>query len=121
MRFLLLSFVFVVLGAANFTFAQFNMSQLGYVDIPTLHTTKLNGIWGYTDEAGNEYALVGTEDGVSIVDITVPAAATEILFIPGLNSVWREIKTVGDYAYVTTEASEGLLIIDLSIYVHDFL
>ena len=94
--------------------AQFNMSQLGYVDIPAMHTTKLNGIWGYTDEAGNEYALVGTEDGVSIVDITTPAAASEILFIPGLNSIWREIKTVGDYAYVTTEASEGLLIIDLS-------
>lgn len=95
-------------------FAQLNMTQLGYLDIPTNHTTALNGIWGYTDELGNEYALVGTEDGVSIVNITVPSSASEIVFIPGMNSIWREIKTNGDYAYVTTEAEEGLLIIDLS-------
>lgn len=95
-------------------FAQLNMTQLGYLDIPTNHTTALNGIWGYTDELGNEYALVGTEDGVSIVNITVPSSPSEIVFIPGLNSIWREIKTNGDYAYVTTEAEEGLLIIDLS-------
>ncbi|MBI3135233.1 MAG: choice-of-anchor B family protein [Bacteroidetes bacterium] len=94
--------------------AQLNMTQLGYLDIPTNHATQLNGIWGYTDEAGNEYALVGTKDGVSIVDITVPSNPAEILFIAGQNSIWREIKTNGDYAYVTTEAEEGLLIIDLS-------
>lgn len=90
------------------------MTQLGFLDIPELHATGLNGIWGYTDESGNEYALVGTKDGVSIVDITVPSNPVEILFIPGMNSIWREIKTNGDYAYVTTEAEEGLLIIDLT-------
>lgn len=94
--------------------AQLNMTQLGYLDLPTNHSTKLNGIWGYTDELGNEYALCGTEDGVSIVDITIPANPTEIAFISGQHSIWREIKTNGDYAYVTTEAAEGLLIIDLS-------
>ena len=35
-------------------------------------------------------------------------------FVPGLNSIWRDIKTYGHYAYVTTEAYNGLLIIDLS-------
>jgi choice-of-anchor B domain-containing protein len=103
-----------LLGTGFSASAQTNMTQLGYLDIPTIHNTKLNGIWGYTDENGNEYALVGTEDGVSIVNITVPSAAAELAFIPGMNSIWREIKTVGDYAYVTTEAEEGLLIIDLT-------
>ncbi|MBK7129504.1 MAG: choice-of-anchor B family protein [Crocinitomicaceae bacterium] len=97
-----------------YIYAQVNMTQLGYLDIPTLHDTGLNGIWGYTDETGKEYALVGTEDGVSIVDISLPSSPIEIVFIPGENSIWREIKTNGDYAYVTTEADEGLLIIDLS-------
>jgi hypothetical protein len=54
------------------------------------------------------------ETGVSIVDITNAASPNELVFIPGANSIWREIKTNGDYAYVTTEAEEGLLIIDLS-------
>ena len=109
-----LLFVILFFGFGILSKAQLNMTQLGYLDIPTLHSTGLNGIWGYTDEAGNEYALVGTEGGVSIVDITVPSTPVEIVFIPGLNSIWRELKTVGDYAYVTTEADAGLLIIDLS-------
>ncbi|MEX1003311.1 MAG: choice-of-anchor B family protein [Crocinitomicaceae bacterium] len=95
-------------------FSQINMSQLGYLDIPTLHSTELNDIWGYTDEMGNEYAIVGTMDGTSIVDVSDPANPVEISWFPGLNSIWRDMKVYDDYAYVTTEANEGLLIIDLS-------
>jgi choice-of-anchor B domain-containing protein len=94
--------------------AQINMSQLGYLDIPSLHNTELNDIWGYTDEDGNEYALVGCFDGTSVVDVTDPANPTEIAWFPGMNSIWRDLKVYDDYAYVTTEANEGLLIIDLS-------
>jgi choice-of-anchor B domain-containing protein len=90
------------------------MTQIGFLDIPALHGTELNDIWGYTDEEGNEYAIVGCFDGTSIVDISDPTTPVEILWIPGMNSIWRDIKTVGDYAYVTTEATEGLLCIDLS-------
>lgn len=96
------------------SFAQLNMTQLGYLDIPDTHATGLNDIWGYEDEDGNEYAIVGAMDGVSVVDVTDPANPTEIEWIPGMNSIWRDIKTHGDYAYITTEASEGLLIIDLT-------
>ena len=37
-----------------------------------------------------------------------------MFFISDLNSTWRDIKTWGNYAYVTTEADAGLLIVDLS-------
>lgn len=94
--------------------AQLNITELGYLDIPALHSTICNDIWGYEDELGNEYALVGTEDGVSIVDITDPTAPVEVSWIPGMHSIWRDIKTYGDVAYVTTEALQGLMIIDLS-------
>lgn len=96
------------------TFGQLNMAELGRLDIPETHTTELNDIWGYTDEAGNEYALVGTMDGVSIVDVTDPSAPTEVFWTPGSNSIWRDLKTYNDYLYVTTEALDGLMIIDLS-------
>ncbi|UKN02461.1 choice-of-anchor B family protein [Paracrocinitomix mangrovi] len=103
-----------VLVALSFTgMSQLNMSQLGQLDVPTTHATFCNDIWGYTDESNNEYALVGTEDGVSIVDVTDAANPAEIFWIDGMNSIWRDLKTVGDYVYVTTEAEEGLLIIDL--------
>ena len=85
-----------------------------------------NDIWGYA-EGLNEYALVGTPTGFSVVDITDPSTPTELFFISGTNSIWRDIKTWDKYAYVTTEASDGLLIVDLSdltgdtyVYTEDF-
>lgn len=105
-------FTFLTLTASSF--AQLNMTELGALDIPTIHSTGLNDVWGYTDEVGNEYALVGAKDGVSIVDITDPATPVEVFWTPGLNSIWRDLKTNGDYLYVTTEALQGLMIIDLT-------
>ena len=93
---------------------QHNMSLLANLHIESMHNTELNDIWGYTDGAGNEYALVGTHDGVSIVDISTPTNPVEVFWVPGMNSIWRDIKTYGSYAYVTTEALEGVLIINLS-------
>lgn len=96
------------------TYAQLNIDSVSHIDYNALHSTKLNDIWGYTDELNNEYALVGARKGVSIVDVTTPSNPQEIFWTQGLNSVWRDLKTFGDYAYVTTEADDGLLIMDLS-------
>lgn len=88
-----------------------SISHLNYVD---LHDTYLNDVWGYTDETGKEYALVGARKGTSIVDVSNPANPQEIFWEPGMESVWRDLKTFGDYAYITTEAENGLLILDLT-------
>ena len=94
--------------------AQLNMSELGYLDLVSLHNSDASDIWGYVDGSGNEYAIVGLNDGTSIVDVTDPANPFEVFFEPGMNSIWRDIKTWGNYAYVTTEEPQGLLIVDLS-------
>lgn len=99
---------------AGTSFAQLNIDSIGHLDVHTMHNQRLNDIWGYTDEMGNEYALVGGTKGTSVVDISDPSNPVEVFFEPGMESVWRDLKTVGDYAYVTTEAANGLLIIDLS-------
>lgn len=91
-----------------------NVDLLGQVDYEALHGTELNDIWGYVDENGNEYALVGAEKGVSIVDVTDPENPVEIYWLSGSNSVWRDLKVYGDYAYITTEGYDGLQIIDLT-------
>lgn len=91
-----------------------NMNILGRLDYGVLHGTGLSDVWGYVDEFGNEYALVGAQDGTSVVSLANPALPTEIFWEPGSNSTWRDLKTWGDYAYITTEANDGLLIIDLT-------
>ena len=99
-----------------FVFSQsgWNMNLLGSFDYETNHNTKCNDIWGWEDGNGNEYALVGLENGFSCVDVTNPSSPTEMFFISDINSTWRDIKSWGNYAYITTEANAGLLIVDLS-------
>ena len=120
MRLLRSTFLFTLLAAS--AFAQFqpgvnnNVTRLG-------HQHKYNGysnIWGYTDSRGNEYALVGADLGLSIVNITDPAKPVEVDFVPGPGpTAWREIKVYNNYAYVVSEAStpvehSGLQAVDLS-------
>ncbi len=70
--------------------------------------------WGWTAPDGREYALLGVNNGTSVIDITTPASPQEISFIPGPTSQWRDIKTYQNYAYVVNETSGGMHIIDLS-------
>ncbi|MFK7784504.1 MAG: choice-of-anchor B family protein, partial [Crocinitomicaceae bacterium] len=108
-------FSFLLLALLPFlSFSQLNIDSVGHVNFTALHDTGLNDIWGYVDEDNNEYALVGAIKGTSVVDVTNPATASEVFWEPGMQSIWRDLKTYGDYAYVTTEAQNGLLIIDLS-------
>lgn len=74
----------------------------------------LANIGGYTDNSGNEYALVGTDFGLSIVDVTDPDNPVIKFTVNGPSSSWREVKTYRNVAYVTTEGGGGLQVIDLS-------
>lgn len=94
--------------------AQFSIDSLSHIDYQALHGANLNDVWGYTDELGNEYAIVGTSKGTSIVNITNGTQPQEVFWLPGSESIWRDPCVYGNYAYVTTEAEDGLLIIDLS-------
>jgi choice-of-anchor B domain-containing protein len=78
-------------------------------------TPSAAGCWGYTSPDGRRLALVGTSQGTAIAEVTQPAQSRAIAFVEGAESQWREIKTYGHYAYVTTEARNfGLDIIDLA-------
>ncbi len=94
--------------------AQLNMTQLGHIDLVSMHGSDLSDVWGYTDPSGEEYAIVGLNNGTSICHVTNPSSITEVFYEPGMNSVWRDMKVWNDHAFITTEALNGLLIIDLS-------
>lgn len=74
----------------------------------------LSNIWGYVDTTGKEYALVGANNGLSVVNVSNPAQPFKRFFVPGPTSSWREVRTWGKYAYVTTEAGTGVKIVDMS-------
>ena len=63
--------------------------------------------WTYVHSDGREYAVLGTTTGTSIVNVTNPAEPYEVTFIPGLASQWREMKSFGNYIYISTEAQGG--------------
>lgn len=113
-RFLL----FFLLAAFNTLHSQnFNITLLGKL---SYGGERLSNIWGWVDTAdGKEYALVGGADGLSIVDVSIPSNPTEIIQIPvppdSDSCIWREVRTWGNYAYVTTECGTmGLQIVELT-------
>jgi len=73
-----------------------------------------NDCWGYTAPNGNEYALLGTTTGLSVVSLVDPDNPYETGFFAGASSPWRDIKTYDHWAYVVNEAGGGLMIVDLS-------
>lgn len=81
--------------------------------------TSYSDIWGYA-AGGREYAIMGTLNGTSIVDVTGPEQPVEVAFIAGAQSPWRDIKTYSHYAYVVHDANQdqfarpGMQIIDLA-------
>jgi choice-of-anchor B domain-containing protein len=112
-KFLFVGFLSFLFCLPSQALAQLNVDSLSHINYQQLHAANLNDVWGYVDELGNEYALVGTSKGTSIVDVTDPANPVEVFWLPGSESIWRDPSSHGDYAYVTTEAEDGMLIIDL--------
>ena len=92
--------------------SNYNLSLLGTYDN---YTSEGTDIWGWVASDGSEYALVGLNDGFSVVNVTNPSSPVEEFYISDVSSTWRDIKTWGHYAYITTDANDpGLLIVDLS-------
>ena len=109
------NFTKLIIFILLFPFFLLSQSSLNMVQIGNLsYNQDLNDVWGYVDLNGNEHALVGCANGFSYVDVSNPSNPQEVFFISGSNSVWRDLKTWGKYAYVTTEAEDGLLIVDLT-------
>ncbi|MBP6730833.1 MAG: choice-of-anchor B family protein, partial [Chitinophagales bacterium] len=97
-----------------FCVAQKNITLLGHLPYGNVSCSNLTG---YADSLGREYALVGTEQGLSIVAIDTPTNPRELFLVPGAtgnSALWREVREYKGYAYVTTEESSGLVIVNLN-------
>lgn len=78
-----------------------------------------NDLWGWTDPMdGREYVLLGKRDGTWFIDVTSPFAPRLVGKLPttGLaNSLWRDIKVVGESMVVVSEVTNShLQVFDLA-------
>jgi hypothetical protein len=80
-----------------------NVALLAHLD----NYAAYSACWSYVHSDGREYAILGTDAGTSIVNITNPSVPYEVAFIPGLPSVWREMKQYRNWVYISTEAAGG--------------
>jgi len=72
-----------------------------------------NDCWGYVSPSGREYAIIGLSHGTGFAEITDPDNAAVVGYIAGPQSIWRDIKTYGQYAYAVSEGGSGIQVIDL--------
>ncbi len=95
-----------------------SLGRLGY-------TLTINDVWGWVDTVNNkEYALVGVQNGLSVVDVTNPSNPIQTNFFAGASSTWRDMKTYGNYAYTVHDnyngTSNGIFIVDMTTITNTF-
>jgi choice-of-anchor B domain-containing protein len=101
------------------------LSHLAF-DVLKPASTRANDIWGYTDlNTGREYAFIGVETGVAILDISDPTAPEQVGAPIGSATTWRDIEIYQQfdtaaqrwraYAYIVADnAPDPLMVLDLS-------
>ncbi|REJ80370.1 MAG: choice-of-anchor B family protein [Bacteroidetes bacterium] len=114
-----LALLSILTSCILFSMPVFAQKNLTLVSSMSFSPQSVAGCWHYTDTANNTYALLGTSDGISIVDITNHANPSFLFQLPGVNSLWHEVKVQGDFAYAVSEGTDtagiknGVQIIDL--------
>ena len=101
--------IFLLLSTFCMVQGQKNMQLIGSLPF----AERINDIWGYENNQGEQYALIGSESAINIVDVTIPSNPILLFSIQGATSTWRDVKVYEDFAYVVNEENGGLLIVDL--------
>lgn len=75
-----------------------------------------SGVGGWTSSTGREFGAVGQTDGTAFVEILADGSLVYLGRLPTQtsSSSWRDMKVIGDFVYIGSEASNhGLQIFDL--------
>jgi len=91
---------------------------LSQVDLASLGATAANDSWGWTDpDNGNEYAIIGLNNGTAFIDISDPSGPIYLGKLPTAtqNSPWRDVKVYKNHAFIVSEAANhGMQVFDLT-------
>jgi choice-of-anchor B domain-containing protein len=96
-----------------------NVDMLSFLSLADMGSNRDgNDIWGWTDPTTEkEYALVGTMDGTSFVDVTDPVNPVFVARVPGQGSpsIWRDLKVYKNHVFIGSEAANhGMQVFDLT-------
>lgn len=65
----------------------------------------LTDLWGHVGAGGEELALVGVVNGVSVVRLPADGPPEEVAWLGGCLTEWRDLKVWGDKLYVVNDAT----------------
>lgn len=97
--------------------SSFNMSLWGHWDsdkVPALsndeYGIRYNEVWGWVNpQTGREYALIGSQMGVHIIDVSDKEHIKEVDFVAGRSDsvINRDFKSEGNYVYAFAHQKAG--------------
>ncbi len=84
--------------------------------VATFQFTGINGsdTWGWRAPNGDQYAIMGVQEGVVFINVTTMEVVDTIPAVGG-PCLWQDIKTYQHYAYSVSECNgNGLMVMDMS-------
>ncbi|PSN63745.1 hypothetical protein BS50DRAFT_602463 [Corynespora cassiicola Philippines] len=75
-----------------------------------------NDVWGWTSADGREFGAVGQTDGTAFVEVKSDGSLVYVGRLPTATvaSSWRDMKVIGNFVYIGSEAPDhGLQIFDM--------
>ncbi|KAF1842957.1 uncharacterized protein K460DRAFT_136923 [Cucurbitaria berberidis CBS 394.84] len=112
-------FAAAIRGDSNNTFKCNNIDLYHFLSHADLGSNKARGSssWGWTSKDGREFVAIGQFDGTAFAEISSEGKLVYLGRLPQydrIGSNWREIRVVGDYAIIGSEAiNSGVQIFDL--------
>lgn len=111
----------IVLAGTNGLGSSWDDAGSGVVFVAQIPVNVLGGtgngsdLWHHVSASGREYGIVTTRESVAWVEVTNPNDPVVVHIHPrgAVSSLWGDVKTIGDHAYVDGE-SGGTLVFDMS-------
>lgn len=94
--------------------APVNVELLAAANDHNIGSRSYSDVWGFVGDDGREYGVIGVREATVIYDLSDPQEPIEVAYIPGTNSIWRDIKSHDGFVYVVADrGQDGLLIVDM--------
>ncbi|MCC7015268.1 MAG: choice-of-anchor B family protein [Planctomycetes bacterium] len=97
------------------------LSWLTLSDFGVPSSGNANVCWGYVSPSGTNYALVGLSTGTGFVRLTDPSNPEIITVMSGPQSLWRDVRVFGQYAYAVSEGGQGVQVFNLAQIDNDVI
>jgi choice-of-anchor B domain-containing protein len=92
-----------------------NVTLLSWMPLPEIQGGQnANSMTGWVSPGGREYALIGTHAGTAFVDVEDPGQPQLAAMVPGPPSLWRDVRTYQNHAYMISEGGSGIQVVDIA-------